>query len=153
MPKKKRVTMPKKKQRKLVTSKRMKRKHKYYQVTRDYRGRFLKFEKWIPKIKTMHRLTLAINYYVHHKYYSYKVQAWHRKKSTLNRRSEPLEKELKEKLEKRLGYPESDFWFDVRIGKEFEKVPFDSRLVGTEEFTDELLYEKVFKEGKWRKKK
>jgi len=130
------------KQRKLVTSKRMKRKGKYYQVTRDYKGRFLKIEKWTPKIKTMYRLTLAINYYVHHKYYSFKVQAWHRNKSTLKRRSEPLEKELKLKLEKRLGYPESDFWFEVRVGKEFEKVPFDSRLVGTEEFTDEFLREK-----------
>jgi hypothetical protein len=118
-------------QKPLMKTQRIKRKGKYYQVTRDARGRFIKFKKWRP-VKKMWRLTVAINYYEHWVEGCLKIQAWSRRKKKLQRMIPMLKEKVMEAFEKRFPYPQEELWFEYQIGTELKQVPFDSTLVESE---------------------
>ena len=102
------------------------------------------------KPKEMWRLTLAINYVIHHKYYSLVIQCWDTKKENLEKKIPELKEKLIELLEKKLDYKvDKGFAIDEEsINIELEKVPYNKKLIGKCEERDENLgsKEKVSKE-------
>jgi hypothetical protein len=130
----------------LISTQRIKRKGKYYQVTRDAKGKFRAFKKWKP-IKKMWRLTVAINYYEHWVEGCLKIQAWSRRKSKLKAMIPLFKEMLMDAFEKRFPYPDEELWFEYRIGTELTQVPFDSTLVETQtDVKDEII--KIHERGK-----
>jgi len=119
------------KQKKIYQIQRIKRKGKYYQITRDSKGRFRQFKKWKP-IKRMWRLTVAVNYYEHWVEGCLKIQAWSRRKSKLKKMIPRLKEEVMKAFEKRFPYPDEELWFEVKVGTELQQVPFNPYLVESE---------------------
>jgi hypothetical protein len=87
----------------------------------------------IVRWETMYRLTLAINYVVHHNYYSEVTQAWG-PIEWLEEHQEEWENELIERVETAVDYPKENWWFPAEPSKELE--PYKERL-GIEPFTKE----------------
>jgi hypothetical protein len=73
----------------------------------------------IVRWETMYRLTLAINYVIHHNYYSEVTQAWG-SREWLEDHQDEWEEELVSRVEEAVGYPREEWWFSGEPAKELE---------------------------------
>jgi hypothetical protein len=71
----------------------------------------------------LYRLTLAINYVIHHEYYSMKITAFGTKEYLESIIDEQTEK-LKEEVADFVGYPETEWWFPTEPSIELEPAGF-----------------------------
>ena len=92
-----------------------------------------------PPTKIVWRITLAINFVVHHRYYAIKLQRWAIDKSDLTKREKSLEDKLTNRLERELGFKKEDWWFLHQIGIGYQPVPYQKSLIDQEEITIEVL--------------
>lgn len=95
-----------------------------------------------PITPKMWRLTIAINYVIHSKYFSMRLQAWSLDYEDLLEEEDKLKEILLQELENELGYPREEWWFDWELGVGYQLVPFDPDLVGTIDIENEFLWEK-----------
>jgi hypothetical protein len=86
----------------------------------------------------MWRYTLALNYVIHHRYYSAVCQMWALRREDLD--TWEAEQRLREHVRRKIGYDESNWWFpDVIVGEALQEVPYDPDLVGHMEIRDEFV--------------
>lgn len=79
----------------------------------------------------LERYTTAINFPLHQKYYGAICQAW-----VINTIKDKYKEDieticndnLRDYLERWLGYPEKEWWFSYQIGDGWESVPYDENL-------------------------
>lgn len=144
-------------QAKLFSVKRIKRRGRYYVITRDKKGRIVAFRKWKPPpIKWMWRLTIGINYVIHHEYRCLKLIVFLRRKK--DRKKLPdydqLVEMLADKFQEEIGYSIyelAEHGCEIIIGEEkLEKVRYKDVEFGEIQFKDEFLYKK---ERRVRKRK
>ena len=91
------------------------------------------------KVKTMWRMTLAINYVLHHIYYSMRLQRWANTPESLRRSEKVMEEKLVTALERYLGFNREDWWFPHQIGIGYQEVPYRYGLIGRTEIENEIL--------------
>lgn len=91
------------------------------------------------KIEVMYRLSIAINYSVHHRYYSYKIQTWGLSRSKLAEKIEDLKTRVESAVTRKLKYSKEDWWFPPEPNISIQDVPYNEKLVGVEREGDEYL--------------
>lgn len=110
----------------------------------------IKVEKRLPKVALGFRCTLAINYVVHHRYYSMKLTYYTHDANQYYRIREDLEDELKESVEREVGYSENDWWFPNVPSEEITLTRIPRELIGKWEIKQELV--KIGKRAKTKVK-
>lgn len=137
----------KKKQLKLYKTQRIKRKGKYWQVTRDTKGKIVKFKKW-KLTRKMWRIGVYVNWVNHHKYYSSKCLNYLTKlpkTDELKAMMEEKEQKARKEAESQLGYSLEEMMLagaEISIGQEKEKVEYNKNLIGEEIVKTEFVKEK-----------
>jgi hypothetical protein len=100
--------------------------YRYYPVVTKKGIRLRVHEHKTGKIKKwedLYRLTLTINYVIHHEYYSMKTTAFGTKKY-LESIIDELTERLKDAVADQVGYPESQWWFPTEPSIETEPAGF-----------------------------
>ncbi len=94
----------------------------------------------------MWRLTKALNYVVHHAYYSMVFQAWFLTEKDLDEwlaeNEETIDNQLREKVAEEVGYPPEEWWFPDEPSIEKEEVAFRRKLIGKTEWRHEKVRER-----------
>lgn len=141
--------MRKRKVKPLFSVKRIKRRGKYYMVTRDVKGKIVAFRKWKPPpVRWMWRLTIGINYVIHHEYRCLKLIIYlkHKKDREKLPSYEELVDMLMDKFQEEVGYSIYELvehGCEITIGEEkLEKVKYADVEFGEVQFKDEFLYKK-----------
>lgn len=95
-----------------------------------------------PPPKFMWRITLAVNFVSHHKYYALRLQRWAESLDELRLHEKRLEEKLIRNLESRLGFGRENWWFPYQVGMGWQVVPYNHLLINHEEIALEYLREK-----------
>ncbi|MEM3829038.1 MAG: hypothetical protein QXP36_07490 [Conexivisphaerales archaeon] len=94
------------------------------------------------EVRYMYRATVAINYVVHHNYFSMKITKWF-KNYPDEEKIETLKEKLIKALEKKLGYKQEDWWknwwFTGIIGESVNEEIYNERYIDKEELKDESV--------------
>ena len=98
----------------------------YVYVERNSKGHFTTWHK----LDRMYRMTTALNYVIHHRYYSYVIQRWALTEADLlQKRDEDFDRVMST-VEGIVGYGPSEWWFPPYANSGMDRVSFEEWLIG-----------------------